>query len=134
MLSIADVQSHAHDVEKVKLEFEFKKKQGKKTETVTAECWLITDQGISYAAKQRAQNALLKQDLLELNICLLTDRIRFGDDGSEKLNAATARQMAEQPNELFSELIDAAHAKIKALREEQEAASKEAGEAEPAKN
>lgn len=129
MLSVADVQSHAREEQqdKVKLEFEFKKKQGNKTETVTAECWLIKDHGLSFAAKQRVQNAAIKQDLLELNLCLLVDRIRFGEDGGEKLNAATARKMAEQPNDLFGALIDAAHAKIKALREEE-------GEEEPAKN
>ncbi|WP_339617198.1 hypothetical protein [uncultured Gilvimarinus sp.] len=127
MLNIAQLQSHAHDVEKVKLSFEWQEGVGKSKKTVSGECWLLTDKSLSFAAKQRATTATARQDLLELNLCLLVDRIRFGDDGSEKLNSATARQMVEQPNELFSALIDAAYVKIKALRDEQ-------GEAEEAKN
>lgn len=102
---------------KVTFTWDHKDKSGKLV-TMEGDFWLITDEGMSYAAKLRGRNASLSRDFVELNLFMLTERIRFGERGSESLPLKKARELVERPNPMIEAMVDAAYAKLKQLREE----------------
>lgn len=101
---------------KVKVSFSWDKKEKGKTVTMEGDFWFITDEGLSYAAKLKGQNAGLTRDLLEINLFVLTERVRFGEDGDEKLPMKKARELVESPNPMIEALVDAAYAEMHRLR------------------
>ena len=120
MTTIAELQAAATPAQPRKVAFEWEKGD----ETLAGEFWLIPDAGLSVAAKKRVQTASIKGDVLELNICLLTDRVRFGEDGEEKLSTGMARKMAEDPNPMFDAILDKAQDQLKEWRDAEKPAKK----------
>lgn len=113
MTTIAELLAAKKPAQPRKVAFEWDGDDG----TMGGEFWLIPDAGLSVAAKKRVQTASIKGDVLELNICLLIDRVRFGETGEEKLNAVTARSAAEDPNPMFEAILDKAQETLKEWRE-----------------